>query len=187
VGSVERSFIVHADVICVKSKFFRAACSERWKEGQEKLVHLPEVDPEIFQRYVDWAYCDTLVADDDISDAVHMSVKLYLLGDLLDDVRLRNKTMKALYRNVHIDLLAPGPGGMRLIWEKTPPGSLLRNFAVNAVTTRMNPGIFEKHIEEWPAGLVQQAAAKLKHQVTTTKPDVAGAKLAEYLEVEDGA
>lgn len=42
VGAGEERFTVHKDVICVKSKFFRAACSDRWQEGQEKVVRLPE-------------------------------------------------------------------------------------------------------------------------------------------------
>jgi hypothetical protein len=171
----------------VKSKFFRAACSECWKEGQEKVVQLPEVEPEIIQRYVDWTYCDAPIADAEAADAMTMSIKLYLLADLLDDVRLRNKTTKAVYRYINVEFLAPGPRGIKAIWEKTPPGSLMRKLAVDAVTTRLDAELFEKHIEEWPAGLLQQVAAKLKHQATIVAPDVTGTNLAEYLEAEDGA
>jgi hypothetical protein len=49
VSPTEYRFVVHQNKICEKSKFFRAACSKRWIEGQEKLVRLPEVDIEVFQ------------------------------------------------------------------------------------------------------------------------------------------
>jgi hypothetical protein len=177
-------------VICVKSKFFRAACSERWKdskEGQEKVVRLPEVEPEVFQRYVDWTYRDALVADTAIGDAVTISLKLYLLGDLLDDVRLRNKTTKALMRHVTTDLLHPNAPEAQLIWEKTTPSSLIRKLVVDGTVLRLSAKTFAEHIGEWPAGLVQQVAISLKNQATDMKVADFQAKLAEYLEVEDGA
>jgi hypothetical protein len=44
---------------------------------------------------------------------------------------------------------------------------------------------FEEHIEEWPAGLVQQVAVRLKHQTSNMKPEELQAKLEEYLEAEE--
>jgi hypothetical protein len=179
-------------VICAKSKFFHAACSERWKdskEGQEKVVHLPEVEPETFQRYIDWTYrdaltyCDTLDTENEIRAA--MVIRLYLLGDLLDDAKLRNKTMKALMRHVTIDLLHPSAITATVIWEKTTTGSLLRKLVVDSTVMILESRAFEEHIEEWPAGLVQQVAVRLKHQTSNMKPEELQAKLEEYLEAEE--
>jgi hypothetical protein len=47
-----------------------------------------------------------------------MVIRLYLLGGLLDDAKLRNKTMKALMRHVTIDLLHPSAITATVIWEK---------------------------------------------------------------------
>jgi hypothetical protein len=187
VGSEERPFIVHADLICIKSKFFLAACSERWSKGEEKIIHLPEVKPETFQRYVDWTYGDAIVAEPGLDASIDMTVDMYLLGDVLDDVRLRNKTTKALLRHITVDRVAPGPRNMRLIWEMTPRSSLLRKLAVDSTATRLNPKKFEQYIELWPAGLVQQVAVKLRHQATNMHADVSRANVADYLEAEDGA
>jgi len=54
VGPEEQPFVVYKDLICASSKFFKAACSKRWTEGQEKLIRLPEVEPKNFQGYVAW-------------------------------------------------------------------------------------------------------------------------------------
>jgi len=62
VDSEEKHFSVHQDAICDKSKFSKAACSKHWIEGQEKLIRLPEVKPEVFQRYSNWIYSGTILA-----------------------------------------------------------------------------------------------------------------------------
>jgi hypothetical protein len=51
-GEEEQQFTVHKDSICAKSKFFKAACSERWIEGKQKVVKLPDVTARDFQTYV---------------------------------------------------------------------------------------------------------------------------------------
>lgn len=56
IGSEERRFVVHKDVICSSSKFFKAACSANWKEGQEGIVRLPTAKPPVFEMYMDWLY-----------------------------------------------------------------------------------------------------------------------------------
>ncbi|EME86766.1 uncharacterized protein MYCFIDRAFT_194727 [Pseudocercospora fijiensis CIRAD86] len=45
VGPKEDVFFIHEDVICASSAFFKAACSNTWKENQEKTVKLPTADP----------------------------------------------------------------------------------------------------------------------------------------------
>jgi hypothetical protein len=186
-GSEERHFFVHADVICVKSKFFRAACSDRWKEGQEKLIHLPEVELRAFQRYVDWTYGDAIVAEPILKDALYAAIDMYMLGDMLDDVRLRNKATKAFHRHLTIDYVAPATEGICRIWENSPPNSLLGKLTVDVVVEKLGSDTFEDMVEGLPAGFVQQVAVKLKHQATKTRGNVFRAKLAEYLEPEDGA
>lgn len=53
VGEEEHRFTVHKDMLCAKSRFFRAACSKRWASGVEKVVRQPEGTAEDFQIYVE--------------------------------------------------------------------------------------------------------------------------------------
>lgn len=114
-----------------------------------------------------------------------MTVKMYLLGDTLDDVRLRNKASKALMRHITTDLLHPNASDLALIWEKTLPESRMRKLMVDATAMRLSPKVFERKIDKYPAGLVQQVAVKLRHQTTSMEIEVFQAKLEDYLEAED--
>lgn len=72
VGDKKQLFTVYKDVICASSKFFKAACSERWIEGKEKKISLPEVEPALFRSYVAWLYSGNYqlgVSKDDTVDA----------------------------------------------------------------------------------------------------------------------
>lgn len=182
VGAEEQCFTVHKDVICVKSKFFKAACSDRWT----KFVRLPSVEPGVFQRYLDWAYGDVVVSQATLQDNLEMSVKLYLLGDTLEDVRLRNKVLRALNSYSSIDKLQPGPKSHRLIWDSTPPSSPLRRWAIDAAILRVRRENFERNLSSYPMGFVRQVALKkLMQQKPTVAVKTFQAKLPEYIEVED--
>ena len=110
---------MHKDAICGKSKFFKATCSTQWREGQEKVVRLPEVGAKAFQIYVHWAYSDTLVAEPTGAHNVELMVKLYLLGDKLEDIKFRNKALKALNDYAIIDRMLPCCAGVSVIWAET--------------------------------------------------------------------
>lgn len=56
VGHDEQRFTVHQDVICTQSGFFKAACAHGWKEAEEKIVRLPEVEAAFFEAYLERLY-----------------------------------------------------------------------------------------------------------------------------------
>lgn len=103
--------MVHQSKICEKSKFFSAACSRRWKEGQEKLVRLPEVKIEVFQEYWEWVYSAERCTEESELDAKNaeylLLIDLYLLADLLDDTRLRNFSTEEISKSLETCNLLP--------------------------------------------------------------------------------
>ncbi|KAK5689687.1 hypothetical protein LTR97_012686 [Elasticomyces elasticus] len=56
VGEEKVPFTIHTKTVRAKSKFFDAACQREWIEGRERVVKLPEVDPETFELYATWVY-----------------------------------------------------------------------------------------------------------------------------------
>ena len=52
-------FDLHKEYICGKSDFFKAACSDNFKEA-DGVIKLPEQDPEIFKHFVHWLYTGRL-------------------------------------------------------------------------------------------------------------------------------
>jgi hypothetical protein len=194
IGPDERRFAVHKDVICAKSGFFRAACSTRWREGLERLIRLPEVQPNIFQAYVDWTYTGKLrlgaaatftIAKEPSCRGI---VELYLLGDVLDNVELRNKAMKLLSAHVTV---YPQPSFQTIdrIWKNTPTNSVLRNWVVDFTILGSSREYFAKHAEDYPADFMSRVATRLLQQ--TEKDNwlemVGRLPSQEYLEPESDA
>lgn len=140
VGLEEHRFIAHKDVICLKSKFFRAAFSDRWREGQAKVVRLPEVrSAEHFQMYMDWAYNNGKIIDepDPSTDIISDLIEIFILGDVLQDVKLRNEILRLLNTLIckakeHLNELH-----CHLIWDNTPSNSSLRKWTVDAIISSM--------------------------------------------------
>jgi hypothetical protein len=129
VGANELRYTIHKDIVCAKSKFFRAACSSRWREGEEKTVRLPEIrKPKIFQNYVDWIHSGQLVFEDQApgDDICAGLIDLQLLGDILDDVELRNTTIQHLASQVVDMECCPSGQTYHIIWDNTRTKSSLR-------------------------------------------------------------
>jgi hypothetical protein len=181
-------------VICAKSGFFRAACSTRWLEGREKVVRLPEVMAKVFQVYVDWAYTGNLI----LGAAATFSpgkrptcrglVDLYLLGDVLDDVKLRNKAMQLL--NAHVAAhLSPGFATICHVWENTPPSSILRKWMVEVTIMKLKSESFAENAGNYPADYVVQVATTLLHRTKGFTPQKMIERLSspEFFEPESDA
>jgi hypothetical protein len=181
-------------VIRAKSGFFRAACSSRWREGLERVVRLPEVQPKLFQVYIHWAYTETVV----LGAATTFSpmgkptcrglVDLYLLGDVLDDTKLRNKAIQLLSVQV-TEHSAPSCQTISHIWSKTPTTSILRKWTVDVTIMNLNRVQFAENAESCPADYVFQVATKLLQQTDHVGRETMKEKLAspEYLEPESDA
>jgi hypothetical protein len=190
VGPHEQLFIVHRDVICARSKFFRAACSERWLRGKEKRVTLPDVEPSAFQSYLGWVYSGQLEVSSVSSEAIDANVKaadrelakhvsLYMLGDVIDDVRLRNKAMQGLVKDTGRIPLAHLATS---IWEKTPANSPIRKMIVDRATLRTPRAFLTQNLSTYPVDFIVQLANSLAGKVLIASKEAFEGGLPSYLE-----
>lgn len=61
VGEEKEQLLVHGDYLTLRSSFFAAALANKtWKEGQTRVLKLPEDDPATVGLYLDWIYRDRL-------------------------------------------------------------------------------------------------------------------------------
>jgi hypothetical protein len=170
VGPEEHRFRVHKDVICAKSKFFRAACSSCWREGQEKVVRLPNARSEqSFQTYIYWIYASDVVVDEITSSEVEEKVvsdliELFLLGDVLDDVKLRNEVIQLLTTHIQNSDDHLTADHCKLIWDHTTSNSTLRKWTVEAIVTSMHAIYFESDGASWPTDLALRIAIHFMHK-----------------------
>jgi hypothetical protein len=193
VGSEEKRFIIHQDAICDKSKFFKAACSKRWIEGQAKLVRLPEVKPEVFQQYSNWVYSGTITPCRCV-DATEsnfrvaeqlMFIDLYLLGDSLDDISLRKAATQASLSHLKAGNGIPPPSALAVVWSLTPPKSLFRKLMVDCTIANCEREALGKRIAAYPQEFVQEVAMAALLKCKTTTLEKAIGEGFDYLEPEE--
>ncbi len=55
-GPGPQSYVVHEELLCEHSPFFKAAVKKEWKEAQERIIPLPDDGPEVVCLYVHWVY-----------------------------------------------------------------------------------------------------------------------------------
>lgn len=60
VGADKEKFVVHKDLICSKSEYFRAAFAGRFKEAEEEEMRFENVSPAVFRTVINWVYTGLL-------------------------------------------------------------------------------------------------------------------------------
>lgn len=164
VGEEEKRFTVHKDIICEKSDFFQDACSQLSRKGQEIVVRLPHLRaPYMFPVYMNWTYTNDMTIDKlaSLLDECYVGkelVELYLLGDVLKDVKLRNKTLRLLYLHFKECNTVLTTEQCRIVWEHTTSDSSIRKMVVDHIATVMAPGLFREMRAELPTDLALEIA-----------------------------
>jgi hypothetical protein len=194
----EEKFTVHKDLVCASSKFFMVASSKRWLEGREKAVRLPEVKKETFQAYVVWIYAGKVNVNKSIKGDVKLAageefretVDLYLLGDVLDDLQLRNAAMRAIVTGLEDWNVQPSCKLINHIWDSTPPGSLLRAMIADYILKRWDSTcsfVKEDVMAQYSKDLLATIAYRLLRETYFSREmsyEIFAAGLPAYLEPE---
>lgn len=105
VGENKTVFQIPQNLICVRSTFFAAACSDRWNIESPKVVPLPDDSPAVFSVYLQVLYTNQLVVErtehDDPCDMTWTrSVQTYVLADKLGDRISMNLIMTEMVRQL---------------------------------------------------------------------------------------
>jgi hypothetical protein len=186
VDTEEKKFTIHNAFIFPKSKFFRAACSERCSES--KIIRLPEVSADDFRLYAHWVYNSTIdVEVEDVEETQDNCLRMYILGDVLDDYRLRNAAMELLIDSL-TSTTQPSPETVWDVYERTPEGSPLRKLLVD---WRIGSGEGERdkfavEVELYPAEFVQELAVALMRRSPIASSEAIVASLKSSFHPETG-
>nr|OQO32378.1 hypothetical protein B0A51_00438 [Rachicladosporium sp. CCFEE 5018] len=180
-------FMIHRDYVCAKSKFFQAACSARWLEGQEKTMTMEDMKAPLFRRYVYWTYHDKfdVQAPEDSSQHDHKEglLDIYLLADRLDDIALRKHAMGLLHHHLkHTNTRYPRPAWYQRVFSGLVAGSLLRHLVVNYTIARRKRGVLDA--SAFPPDFINELVVAALDEIPTGKAlcgDLAG-----YLEEVPG-
>lgn len=181
-----QQFTVHRHLVCAKSKFFEAACSKLWAEGKEKLVRLPEVEVDVFQAYLVWVYTGKVAVNkEDPRRQLRAIVDLYLLGDVLDDLLLRNAAVRTLVINIPIWNVIPSINLVNHVWASTPTNSPLRRVIVDVVVKRVGRASMRHCVTlDHPPEFLHSIAVASLNQLATVSAENLISGLYGYLEPE---
>lgn len=190
VGSEEKRFMLHQDAVCAQSKFFQAACSNKWREGQEKVVRLPEVEPVHFKVYCDWIYSDevsevTATQEEESEEKAAEDKRLmeiYVLGDTLDDVALRNRVVLMFWKRMRSYKFLPSAEVWQWVWGSLPQGSLMRRMVVDVLVSRLCRKDFALKVSQYPPELVQEIAVATMEATPTKTWDHIAERVQQYQE-----
>lgn len=170
VGSEDEKFVVHKSAVCKNSKFFQAACGREWKEGQERVIRLPEADPEVFNVYAHWAYTETLDmslmpepslrANDRNSPPAYINLgKVWILGNFLHDHIVGNRVIDRFLQKLDSDPAARvHTQSLEHIWNNTPQGCGLQRVLLETMAVRITEEDFEKYRQDYPQDFLFELA-----------------------------
>ena len=114
-------------------------------------------------------------------------LKLYMLGNMLQDVRLRNKVIEA-FIDAYVapsPVMLPGPTGVTYIYENTAQPAPMRRLLGHVTLSRVSREALEKNVSKYPRELVDSLAVSAAQKVATTSVGAFNEKRANYPEAEN--
>lgn len=139
------------------SGFFAAALKKDWREGQKRVVKLPEEDSKIFNFWLNWLYCHRLHLATGPDEArtngrfLEEAVRAYALGNVLLDFDFMDAVVDAIAVEIctleNGENILPNEEIITLAYDKTLQKSTLRKLLVyrHATISNMAELLTEKH------------------------------------------
>ncbi|KAE9373266.1 hypothetical protein N431DRAFT_337163 [Stipitochalara longipes BDJ] len=104
----KKSFMVHKNILCEASPFFKAACKPEWMKPGKNYITMPEDDAKVVRIMIYWIYHDEICIDKvkhekDINTCEKtlgtpwgLFARLYIVGQKYQMPRLQNDAVDAL-------------------------------------------------------------------------------------------
>lgn len=138
------TFSVHEHLICRTSDYFKRAMKAYWGTSITGSLTLKEEDPEVFEIYLHWLYCESLPVQNDNpgfegnTEYVQLA-KAYVLGEMLQDVNFKDAVLDAILiksrtRASDGQTWFPVGPAIRYIYDGTPESSAARRLLVDLYT-----------------------------------------------------
>ncbi|KAH8644105.1 N-acetylglucosaminyl-phosphatidylinositol biosynthetic protein [Alternaria alternata] len=140
--SSQQEFLLHEGILCARSEFFRRALNGNWIEKKERLVKLPEDDPQTFAFYVSFIYTNVVsdatalqtMTPDGFQAHILAVVKLYVLAEKLQDRQAKNEALRTVLSDTAERSFAdslPNAEIVQFMYNNTLQGSLGRRLMVD--------------------------------------------------------
>lgn len=177
VGKPQVEFTAHKSVLCERSAFFAAALKPEWTNNQERVVQLPEDDPQAFSAYLEWAYRGSFTLDiDDVDngiDAITMPLaQLYVLAEKLGPgmMSLKNAAIDKLIACLNKHECVLEEGTVCYVYQNTLETSKIRkwiedDFAYDTKESLMTTS----ELKDYPLEMTIKVLHRLKQQYESSQ------------------
>ena len=171
------SFVVHKELVCHYSSFFRSATQGRWLEAQTGVVELLDDIPEIVALFQTWLYAQKLELDEGQRKTCRLLVEIFIFGDKMGAPGFQNAAIDELSQRSMNVYPVPGATIVKRVYDGTMPGSPLRKLLVDFFpwgpwgTSSFTVEFMESYPQRFLAELVQRlqpTKAKRLIQVDST-------------------
>ncbi|KAF1849576.1 uncharacterized protein K460DRAFT_399694 [Cucurbitaria berberidis CBS 394.84] len=174
VGPAEEKFVIHEELLTYYSGFFRAALTGRFKEAEEKTVHLKDDNTHIFEFFVHWLYHQRFPVANDADELYKLwkgvsnnkeaqtnnLIRLHVFGDTYDVPKLKVSTMTTLCKYALRpcnDVALPKAHMVRFAFENLPEGSPLCTFLVDTYCDEATKCTWTGFAQEnWPSAFISR-------------------------------
>lgn len=149
--------MVHNSIASKSSRYIQSALKNDWKEGQEKHVSLTEHEPDALEAYINWLYTEEVTLKDAEEKCQHHEtsssqqtresdcrfkhslklVKMYILGDYLNDMQFCNAVIDVLE---YMKGCPPGIDAIIWVWAHTMRGCPLRTLILERWAASLDTG-----------------------------------------------
>ena len=139
IGTTKERYVLHKDLLCFYSDFFRAAFNSSFKEATEREIELPDTEIEVFEAFQVWLYTQDLPQNEALPTSVYLEwpllIKLWVFGDRYQIPLLQNNAIDAITDKANKDNTVP-IFWINLTYENTVPGSRLRKAITDIMVYR---------------------------------------------------
>lgn len=125
-----QKFTIHESVIKPRSEFVRLALRGEWKEANDRVITLPDDEPDVFSIYQEWLYSGlihTRGSEKGLeNDPEHeLLVKAFVLGEKIIDPEFKDCVLDAIIEKLREDKCI-NLYLTKLVFDNTPSASPLR-------------------------------------------------------------
>ncbi|KAI9709172.1 MAG: hypothetical protein M1812_007757 [Candelaria pacifica] len=133
VGPKAHPFMIHKELLCHYSSYFRAALMGSFREAAEGIVTLPDDEVEMFEYFMHWLYTKKLADEeaDELPLGSNELIEIYLFADKRGVPSLMNKVVDMIMATVPFVGGVPAFNAVDLVYENTASNSLLRKLFVD--------------------------------------------------------
>ena len=138
---------------------------------KDKVIRLPEQDPDVFELYVFWTYTgqiDMNILPEPEPTAsgryiapsyLHLG-KVWAMGNYFGDIELRDRIINIIIIRANEVTRAISVDTLQKTWSKTPPGSTIRRLYVAIMVCHASTSELEKYADQWPIEVFEEATRR---------------------------